>query len=49
MEKLNRINFVIYCLAFIKNNKCYIIMEFIDGLTLVEYINFLKETNQKII
>ena len=23
-------------------------MEFIDGLTLVEYINFLKETNQKI-
>ena len=47
-KKLNHINFVNYYLAFIENNKCYIIMEFIDGLTLGEYINHLKETNQKI-
>ena len=47
-KKLNHVNFVKYYLAFIENNKCYIVMEFIDGLTLGEYINHLKETNQKI-
>ena len=47
-KKLNHGNFVKYHLAFIENNKCYIIMEYIDGLTLGEYINHLKETNQKI-
>ena len=40
MEKLNHINFVNYSLAFIENNKCYIIMKFIDCLTLNEYINY---------
>ena len=38
-------NIINYCHGFIWKGNCYIIMELVDGLSLGEYISYLKENN----
>ena len=46
-KKFNHPNIIFYDNSFLIKENCYIIMELVEGLSLGEYISYLKDNNRK--
>jgi hypothetical protein len=46
-KKFNHPNIIFYDNSFVIKENCYIIMELVEGLSLGEYISYLKDNNRK--